>query len=701
MSSTPVGTSVARVDGPSKVTGAARYAADNNLANLAYGYLILSTVGLGTVTAMNTTAALAAPGVLDVYTPFHPLKLFAYGGDENDETVPPLQDTNVRYYGQVIGMVVAGTFELARDAASLVSVTYAGRTPATTLPARSPSPGGTVSQAYTTSIVHHHAMEPHSTVASWSSGHLTIYTATQGVPLVVSRLSHTLGVATSKIHVINPLVGGAFGGKWGNWAHTPLTAAAALALNRPVKTVLTREQVCTVVGHRPQTSQTVSITAASSGAITALTHDASSAKSNSSNFAEGPASVSNVTYAAGSITTSKSTVDLDIPATTIMRAPGEANGSFALESAIDELAVALKIDPLTLRQRNYATSVPSNKNPWSSKHLDQCYTTGASLFGWSARNPTPGAVLDGDWLVGLGMATAAYPASRGAASLTVRFQADGTVAIAGTGSDAGTGQATVWAIIGAAELGLPVSRIKPELGDSALPTAANAGGSSSTASNGTAIMPAVQAAIAALIQLATTNSASPLHGRTGVKYTAGNLSAGSTVVSFGALLTKLNMSGVEATATSAKNTTTGFGFYSFGAHFCEVRVNRWTMEPRVSRLLCVVDAGQIVNTRTARSQIMGGIIMGVGQALLEGTVVEPSGRFANANLGSYLLPVNADVPPIDVEFLNFPDKVLDPLGMRGIGELGIVGVAGALANAIYNATGKRIRTLPITLDKLL
>lgn len=703
MATAPIGQSVARIDGPLKVTGGAHYAADNNPANLAYGHLVLSTIGLGTITAMNTASALAAPGVLDVYTPFHPLKLFAYGGDENDETTPPLQSTAVRYHGQVIGMVVADTFEHARDAAALVTTTYTPKTPVTTFPAvaKPAASTATVSQTYTTSIVHHHPMEPHATVASWSSGHLTIYTATQGVALVVSRLSHALGTDASKIHVINPYVGGAFGSKWGNWAHTPLTAAAAQVLNRPVKTVLTREQVCTVVGHRPLTSQTVSITAANGGAISTLTHSGTSGKSNSSNFAEGPGSVSNSTYAAGSISVSKATVDLDLPATTIMRAPGEANGSFALESAMDELAVALTMDPLALRQKNYATTVPSNKNPWSSKHLDQCYTTGAQLFDWSARNPTPGAVTDGDWLVGLGMATAVYPASRGGAGMKVRFQSDGTVVVSGTGSDAGTGQSTVLAMLGAAALGLPVSKVSAELGDSSLTSAANAGGSSSTATNGTAVAPAAGAAVTALIELATSNTASPLHGKTGVQYSKGNLTSGSTTIGFGALLTKVNTAGVEATATSAKNSTSGVGFMSFGAHFCEVRVHKWTMEPRVSRMLCVVDAGQIVNTRTARSQIMGGMIMGVGQALLEGTFVEPSGRFANANLQSYLLPVNADLPSIDVEFLNFPDTELDPIGMRGIGELGIVGMAGAVANAIYNATGKRIRDLPITVDKLL
>ena len=702
MSSSPIGSATSRVDARLKVTGGAVYAADNNPSGLCYGYLILSTIGRGTITAMNTSAAAASPGVLAVYTPFNPLKINAYGGDENDEFTPPLQDKNVRYYGQVIGLVVAQTFEQARDAADQVTTAYSPQTPATSFPG-APVVPGLATQTYTTSIVHHHAMEPHATVASWSGGHLTIYTATQGTPLVVSRMANALGVSSGNIHVINPYVGGAFGGKWGNWAHTPLTAAAALALNKPVKTVLTREQVFTVVGHRPMTSQTVTMTASSDGTITALTHNGTASKSNSSNFTENPATVATTGYAAGSIKTGKTTVDLDIPATTIMRAPSEANGSFALESAIDELAVSLNMDPLALRQKNYANTVPGGTKPWSSKHLAECYTTGASAFGWSKRSLKPGQVLDGDWYVGLGMATAVYQASRSNATLKVRLRSDGTALVAGTGSDAGTGQATVFAILGAAALGIPVAQVNAELGDSTLPTAANAGGSSSTASNGSAVAIAAQAAITALIQAAISTSGSPFKGKSAVSVTwrNGNLTSGSTTIGFGPLLTKMKTAGVEATGTASKTTTPGYSYYSFGAHFCEVRVNKWTAEPRVSRLLAVMDAGTIIDSTTARSQIMGGMIMGIGQALLEGSVLETSGRIANANLASYLLPVHADLPHIDVTFLNYPDTRFTPIGMRGIGELGIIGVAAAIANAVYNATGKRVRSLPITLDKLL
>jgi xanthine dehydrogenase YagR molybdenum-binding subunit len=562
----------------------------------------------------------------------------------------------------------------------------------------------TVSATYTTPIENHVAMEPHATVATWNGDYLTIHTVTQGVLLVVSRLATTLGIDASKIHVINPYVGGGFGNKWGNWAHTPLTAAAARALGRPVKTVLTREQTFTVVGHRPASSQTVSLGAAKDGTLGAIKHDGIGAKAAGAYFSENTASISLNTYAAANLHTGRKIVTLDIPATTIMRAPSEANGSFALECAMDELAVALTMDPLELRRRNNATAGPGNKLPYSSKHLDECYQLGAERFGWSRRNPTPGAVVDGDWLVGMGCATASFNASRAKATIRVRLNADGTAVVAGTAADLGTGQSTVFAILGADGLGIPVDRVRPEIGDSALPTAVNAGGSGSTAANGPAVQLAAEAAKTALIELAITNAASPFHGMaaTDVRYVDGNLVAGALSVSFGSLLTTLDVPAVEATATSPGNPVKDHTFRSFGAHFCEARVNRWTGEPRVSRMTCVIDAGTIVNAKTARSQIIGALIMGMGAALLEETRLEPTtGRLANANLASYLVPVNTDTPSFDVQFLDHPDTMLSPLGARGIGELGIVGAAAAVANAVYNATGRRVRDLPITLDKLL
>jgi xanthine dehydrogenase YagR molybdenum-binding subunit len=630
----------------------------------------------------------------------------------------------VRYHGQVIGLVVAETFEQARDAASLVEVSYAAEPPrasfqnGTAVPSGNPTqvlaPGVpsidaalaasdvTVTATYTTPVENHVAMEPHATVATWAGDYLTIHTVSQGVLLVVARLATTLGIDASKIHVINPFVGGGFGNKWGNWAQAPLTAAAARALGRPVKTVLTREQTFTVVGHRPQSSQTVSLGASKDGTLTAIRNDGIGAKAAGAYFSENPASISLITYAAPNLYGSRKLVTLDIPATTIMRAPSEANGSFALECAMDELAEALRLDPVELRRRNSATSVPTTGLPYSSKHLDECYQVGADRFGWSRRNPTPGAVVDGDWLVGMGCATASFNASRAKASIKVRLTADGTAVVSGTGADLGTGQSTVFAILGAAGLGIPVDRVHPEIGDSALPAAANAGGSGSTSTNGPAVQLAVEAAKAALIQLAVSDERSPFHGLSGVGFAAGNVVAGDLSVPFGTLLTDLDVPGVEATATSPSNPDKAHAFRSFGAHFCEVRVNRWTGEPRVSRMTTVIDAGQIVNAKTARNQVMGALLQGLGAALLEEGRLEPdTGRYANGNMAAYLVPVNTDTPAFDIQFLDHPDTLLSTLGARGIGELGIVGAAAAVANAVYNATARRVRDLPITLDKLL
>ena len=717
-------TSLSRVEAHLKVTGAAIYAADN--AATAYGYLVTSTIPLGTVTAMDTTAAGKAPGVLAVYTPFNPLKLFSYGDNSTDETAPALQDNGIRYHGQVIGMVVAETFEQARDAASLVTATYqparasvtfedgvATATPTsnpvaevlapgvTSIDAALASSAVTVSGVYTTPHQHHNAMEPHTAVASWTGDRLTLYTATQGVVSVASHIARALGVDQAKVHVINPYVGGAFGGKIGNWAHMPLTAAAARALGRPVKTVLTREQTFAVTGHRPPSHQTVTLGAGKDGTLVAIKHEGVSGKSKSGPSMEQPSNQSLTTYASPNLHVSRAYVPLDVSTMTPMRAPGEAHGAFALESAMDELAFALDMDPLALRQKNYATVVPDSMQPWSSKHLDECYQVGAKRFGWAKRNPKPGAVRDGDWYVGLGMATCTYPASRSKSTMKVRLQADGTAVVAGTGADLGTGQLTVFAILGAQALGIPVTSVQAELGDSTLPVATPAGGSGSTSSNGPAILAASDDAKAALLTLAAQNPLSPFHGKTPT-YNAGMVSADGVSMSFGSLLTKTDTPAVEGTASLPGGAPKGHGYMSFGAHFCEVRVNRWTGEPRVTRWLTVIDGGTIVNAKTARSQVLGAVVMGIGAALLEDSRVEPvTGRYATANMAAYLVPVNADIPHIDVQLLDHPDTTFSPLGARGIGELGIVGVAGAVANAVHNATGKRVRDLPITLDKLL
>ena len=730
MADSPLGRPTNRVDGRLKVTGAARYAGDEHPEGLAHGHLLVSTVGHGAIRSMDTDAARSSPGVLDVFTPFHPLTLHPGSG----QNWVPLQDPLVRYHGQVIGIVVAGTFEQARDAAARVTVQYDSTPAAASFEAGIPDatvPAGgweppvvdvladgvesiddalaaspvVVSARYTQPMKHHNAMEPHVTVAQWHYGRLTVHSGTQSPGGHARSIAAALGVEPAAVQVLSPYVGGGFGNKATTWADAVVTAAAARAVGRPVKTVLTRPQTFTVTGHRSAVAQTVALGAHPDGTLVAVKHDAWSSLSASGSVFESAASTtSRVLYRTPNLHVGQKVVTLDVPPSTFMRAPGEESGAFALESAMDELAIALRIDPVELRLKNYATVQPDRQLPWSSKHLDECYRVGAERFGWHRRRTRPGTAVEGDWLVGMGMATAIYPANRFPTSVKVRLQADGTAVVSSATADLGTGMWTVLAVLGADSLGIPLDRIRPDIGDSALPANFGAFGSASTAGVAPALRDAAAAAVKALMDLAVSDSRSPLYGAdlSTVEYRDGAVHAGGTSVPFGRLLTVTDRPGLEAVGQGGPGGSPAeYVFHSFGAHFCEVRVNRWTGEIRLSRITTVVDAGTIVNPKTARSQIEGGILFGVGQALFEGAQLEPDGRIANANLADYLLAVNADVPPMDVHFLDYPDTVFNPAGVRGVGEIGTVGVAAAIANGVCNATGRRIRDLPITLDKLL
>ncbi|MFE5504632.1 xanthine dehydrogenase family protein molybdopterin-binding subunit [Amycolatopsis japonica] len=730
-------TSISRVEGRLKVTGAARYSADYPVDGLTNGYLVLSTIGRGTIRGIDTTAAHRSPGVLAVYTHANPLPLF--GGAESGigHNWLPLRDDQVRYHGQIVGLVVAETFEQARDAAALVRVDYGSVRPRTSL--RDGMPGATlpedvngepplldlladgvgsidqalgasevvVTATYTQPIEYHSAMEPHAAIAVWRDGYLTLYSGAQAPQLAAGTIAATVGVDPSRVHLLSPHVGGGFGNKILTWGHPVLAAAAAKALGRPVRIVLTREQTFGVTGHRSAMSQTVSLGADRGGRLVAVKHDAYAGLSSGGDgylYEAAPHTTSRYFYASPNIHLGQRLVTLDVPPQTPMRAPGPEAGSFALETAMDELAVRLGVDPVELRLRNYATTYPGRGVPWSGKHLDECYRVGAEAFGWSRRAPVPRAVVDGEWLLGTGMATAAYPAARYRTTGKVRLQADGTAVVSTATSDLGTGMWTVLAMIGANALGIPVSRVRSALGDSALADNPGAFASAGTASSGPAVHAAALSATRALLDLAVTHERSPFHGmdRNQVRYERGDVVGPQRRIAFGTLLGITDRAGIDATETSALGPERErFAFTSFGAHFCEVAVNRWTGEPRVRRVTTVIDAGTIVNEKTARSQIVGGVIFGVGQAFLENTHVEPdTGRIANANLADYVVPVGTDIPPIDVRFLDHPDTVFNPLGVRGIGELGTVGIAAALGNAVHHATGRRVRDLPITLDKI-
>ncbi|MGP3965051.1 xanthine dehydrogenase family protein molybdopterin-binding subunit [Nonomuraea sp. 3N208] len=742
-------TDIDRVDGLVKATGAARYAADHRFDDLAHGHLVLSTIGKGTITSMDVAAARRAPGVLAVFTPFDALPLhgpITIGlAPILGESRLPLQqpgDRSVGYHGQIIGLVIARTWEQARDAAALFKTEYAAQQPQASLRDGTPEAlpqwkrmeiladgvrgidealesshavaGGTYSQP----PKHHNAMEPHATVAIWQGERLTLHSATQGPAAHSWEMAAALGVEEKNVHVVCPHVGGAFGGKATTWAPAVLAAAAARECGVPVKIVVTREQLYTVTGHRPAVYQTVRIGAARDGAVNAVKFDAVSSVSRAGGVVEFPGRVALTAYKTPNLYVDNRGVQLDFPPSTIMRAPTDEPGSFAMESAMDELAVELGMDPIELRLKNdLIVAFPrppeeSRSLPFSSKHLDECYRVGAERFGWDKRRATPGTVRDGDWLIGLGMSAGVLGASRSPYAMRVMFRANGTVAVDTASADLGTGLRTVLAAVCADSLGIPVAKVKAGLGDSTLPVERStpysgygAVGSGSTGKAAPAVREVAQAATKALIEHAITHARSPFQGMdpAGVRYEDGVLRAGDRAVGFGELLTLTGTREMGASEVSKPEPgPSQYTFASFVAHFCEVRVNRWTREPRLSRFLAIADAGAIVNVKTARGQIAGSVAFGVGHALLEGTRIEAAtGRTANANLADYLIPTNADLPNIEVHFLNHPDTALSPVGARGIGELGTIGSAAAVANAIYNATGKRVRDLPITIDKLL
>jgi xanthine dehydrogenase YagR molybdenum-binding subunit len=729
-----------RFDAKLKVTGRAKYTGDNDVANMAFAYLIQSSISRGQIRSFDLAAAEESRGVIGIFTPFNSLKLYRPLGREeggiSGDAIPLLQDTQVHYFGQTIGLVVAESFEQARDAAALVKVIYEPKAAVVTLEsgmAKAYQPHHvdhepatwsilesgassiddilrqaevSIAQEYTNPIEHHNPMEPHATVAVWQDDRLTIYDATQGVGGQQRDLAAVLGIDHDHVHVICPFVGGAFGCKGSMWMHSPLTAAAARVLNRPVKTILTREQMYSATGHRPTVLQRIELGASRDGVLRAVKHEAFSSTAVIKEFIEPAAHrTSRYLYKSPNILVSHCLVPLDIAPGTAMRAPGEATGMYALESAMDELAVKLGIDPIQLRIKNHAEIYPGKNVPFSSKHLLECYQRGAESFGWAKRNPKPGMTKDGDWWIGQGMATALYPAYRNGASAKIRLQADGYVTVSSATQDLGTGMYTVLAIVGAQSLDIPYERVRAVLGDSALPPAPGAGGSQSTASVGPAVVAAAELAKKKLIEVAAKDQNSPFHGAKpeDLSYVSGEIRANGRSLPFDQLLGALGRSAIEATGSAAPDEEAHkYGFSSFGAQFCEVKVHALTSEVRVNRFSSVMDVGTVVSEKTARNQIIGGVVFGIGMALLEGTQYDArTGWIANRNIAEYLVATNADVPAIGVEFINRPDLQFNPIGARGIGEIGITGTPAAIANAVYHATGKRIRQLPIRPEHLL
>lgn len=731
-----IGEPIDRVDGRLKVTGGARFSAEHPVPGLAYGVMVQSTIAKGSIEAIDASDASAMRGVLAVIThrnaPRLPRPKPAEAGQQPpNPKLSLLQDAQVLYNGQPIAVVVADTLEHAQDAARRLRVRYA-RQPAqldfnqAKLAPRKPKdqpdrPSDTsrgnlaggiaraasrVDAVYTTPVENHNPMEPHGTIASWDGGHLTLHDSTQNVTGARKHAAGTFGIEPDQVRVICPFVGGGFGSKGTSWSHVMLAALAARHVGRPVKLILERTQMFGPVGARPMTEQHVLLAAAADGRLTAIKHDSISHTAFLDDFTEPCTNAARMLYQSDSAQTTQRLATLNLGVPTYMRAPGESSGSFALESAMDELAYELRIDPVQLRLQNYAERDPGKDLPWSGKSLRECYRAGAERFGWARRNPAPRSMRQDGMLLGWGMATATYPANRSKAQATATILADGTAVVKSGTHDLGTGTYTVMTQIAAEALGLPVSRVRFELGDSDLPEAPVSGGSQSVASVGPAVHAAALAARDKLLALAIGDAQSPLFGAgpDGVTLADGwlrrNDDAGKRE-SVAAVIARHGPVRADASAQPGDEKKQ-FSMHSFGAVFVEVLVDPDLGTIRVPRVVGVYSVGRLMNRKTGHSQLMGGVVWGLGMALMEKTEIDGrDGRAVNASLADYHVPVNADIGLIDVSVVDETDAHINALGAKGIGEIGIVGVAAAVANAVYHATGKRVRDLPIRLDQLL
>jgi xanthine dehydrogenase YagR molybdenum-binding subunit len=731
-----IGAPISRIDGPLKVQGQARFAAEFPMEGMLYAALAYSTIPKGRIATLDTGAAESAGGVVLVMThrnapSLKPAPLFgsaskAAGGDD----LPVMQDDLIHWNGQPIAIVLAETQEQADYAISLIRTTYDAE-PATTNFAAAKAAGlklgsfqgeplkrviGDAEAAlaaapykidvvYSTPRHNHNAIELHAATVAWKGDELRIHDASQGVAHTAWSLAQIFGLDEKKVHVTSPYVGGGFGGKT-LWTHHVLAAAAAKLAGRPVRIMLAREGVYRVVGGRTNTEQRVALGAQADGRFDALIHTGVVAMSAHNNMPE-PFIVPTLSaYAAGAFRLEVQVATLDMLANTFMRAPGESVGTFALESAIDELAAELGMDPIELRLRNEPEKDPTTGLRFSSRNVVEAYRSGAKRFGWGQRSAKPGMRREGEWLVGMGCATATYPYYRmpgGAARLTL--SKDGSVKVEIAAHEMGMGTATAQTQVTAERLGLPMERVAFCYGDSSFPGVVLAGGSQQTAAIGGAVVAAQGALVSQLLKLAAKDS--PLNGLKPDEvcgHDAGLCKIGEPGrhESYAAILQHAGREEISVEASAPQPLEMlHWSMHSFGAMFCEARVNVITGEPRISRFLGSFDCGRIMNAKTATSQFRGGIVMGLGLALMEQTQFdERNGRVMNPSLAEYHVPVHMDVPNIDVMWTDIPDPHA-PMGAHGVGEIGITGVGAAVANAVYNACGKRVRNLPITLDKLL
>ena len=745
-----VGTPALRVEGRSKVTGRTLYASDETVANPAFAFLITSAIARGRITGFDLGAARAVPGVLDILTHDNvgdqaKTPKQASGGP----TTTTLESDRVWHDGQIIGIVVADTFEAAREAAFKARVSYAEEPPAATFGSPGAQEEGrddgehediavgdfdaalakadvVVEAEYGTPTQHHNPIELFTTTCVWSGHRLTIWEPSQFVYGLRANVAAQLGIEPDDVRVVSKFVGGAFGSKGGATSRTAWIAVAARRLGRPVKLVATRDQGYTIATYRAETRHRIRLGAAADGTLAAFSHEGWEVTSRPSYYNVSGTESTARAYACPAIRTQVRIVHADRNTPGFMRAPPDTPYMFALESAMDEMAHRLGLDPIELRRRNQPERDPVSGLPFSSRRMMDCLDQGADRFGWARRETTPGRMRDGDWLVGYGCAAACYPSNISASAVRVMLRPDGHALVRLAGCDIGTGAYTVVAIVASERLGVPMDRILVEMGDTELPPAPLAAGSSLTASIANAVARACDDLRARLAHASATTNDGPLSGRDPAALT---LRSGTVVAPDGAsekledAVKRLSEGALEAYAENVPEGSAPGAMgklyqgqnpilrgqkrkdvtaFAYGAQFVEVRVHRLTREIRVPRMLGAFAAGTIVNPMAAHSQYMGGMIWGLSSALLEETEIDlRAARYVNDNLSEYLIPVNADVREVEVMMLPEEDAEVNPMGIKGLGEIGIVGVNAAIANAVHHATGRRLRSLPIRIEHLL
>ena len=723
---------MSRVDGRVKVTGAAKYTAEVQLPELTYAILVESTIGNGRIIALDTKMAERAPGVIAVISHLNTPGVPEYKLQNQDVIQKQLRvfdSPSIYYNGQPIAVVVADTFERAQYGASLVKATYAKEQSATSLEhnlSRAVMPKKTkddymrgkamafkdaefqVNEEYTLPSEAHHPMEPHSIIAWWEAeDKLTLVDKTQGSQNTASSMAKSFQLHPENVKVLSTYVGGAFGSALRVWPHEIAAVLAAKRVQKPVKLVLHRNQMSYMVGYRPHTLQKVALGAAKDGKLIGISHESYGKTSVYEEFSENVLAMTRMMYNVPNIDTKYRVVPLNVSTPAPMRGPGEATGSFALECAIDELSYQLNMDPIELRLANYAEQDPEKKMPWSSKYLKECYQLGAEKIGWNKRKAKPDSMQEGEWKIGYGMATGTFGAFRGGASMKATFKPDGTLLLQSAIADIGPGTATTMTIIAAENLGIPAEKISFQLGNSTFPKAPQQGGSNTVATVGSAVVAVcdnlkIELAKRAAKQKPEWHNAVPANIKFKGMHMV-NTDDQSTKVELASLFTAETPNELVITGDAAPGDERNkYSFYSFSVHFIEAHVHELTGVVRIKNAVSVIDCGTVVSPKTARSQSMGGIVGGIGMALMEELVLDDrNGRTVNASFGDYHVPVQADIPQMEMMFVNEKDPYLNPMGTKGLGEIVIIGVAPAIANAVYHATGKRVRDLPITPDKLI